>query len=170
MSVTDAYQTSSLEGALYNEALHRFINPHFTHAGRIGLPLAYALLTILLHIHNCKKEDSFSHTIAMKLGCYAFSTPSNYGLVPKDRDAATSINDRENEGELIVIRHNSTLSFPEDLIARVYRNAFLSNETIKNIRRIPGSYIYYITIASYTIYVQRTITVLPWNKLWGSCQ
>ena len=42
-------------GTNYNEALHRFINPHFIHAGRIGIPLAYALLTILFHMHNCKK-------------------------------------------------------------------------------------------------------------------
>ena len=43
-------------GTNYNEALHRHINPHFSHAGRIGLPLAYALLTVILFVHNCKKE------------------------------------------------------------------------------------------------------------------
>ena len=44
-------------GTNCNEALHRFINPHFIHAGRIGIPLAYALLTILFHMHNCKKNE-----------------------------------------------------------------------------------------------------------------
>ena len=34
-------------GTNYNEALHCYINPHFNHAGRIGIPLAFAFLTIL---------------------------------------------------------------------------------------------------------------------------
>ena len=46
-------------GTNYNEALHCYINPHFIHAGRIGLPLAYVLLTTLLHIHNCRKMLGF---------------------------------------------------------------------------------------------------------------
>jgi len=57
-------------GTNFNEALHRHINPHFNHAGRMGLPLAYALLTILLYIHNCKKEsprDVLGELIAVKL-------------------------------------------------------------------------------------------------------
>lgn len=52
-------------GTNHNEALHRYINPHFNHAGRMGLPLAYALLTILLYRHNCKKESS--STLAQSL-------------------------------------------------------------------------------------------------------
>lgn len=43
-------------GTNYNEALHRHLNPHFTHAGQMGIQLAYALLTVMLFIHNCKKE------------------------------------------------------------------------------------------------------------------
>ena len=61
---------SSIEPANYNEALHRHINPNFNHAGRMGLPLAYALLTILLYIHNCEKESSrdvLGQLIAAKL-------------------------------------------------------------------------------------------------------
>jgi len=57
-------------GTNFNEALHRHINSHFNHAGRMGLPLAYALLTILLYIHNCKKEsprDVLGLLIAAKL-------------------------------------------------------------------------------------------------------
>ena len=54
-------------GTNYNETLHRRINPHFNHAGRMGLPLAYALLTILLYRHNCKKESSLSQIISAKL-------------------------------------------------------------------------------------------------------
>ena len=47
-------------GTNYNEALHRHINPHFIHAGRMGLHLAYALLTILFYSHNCKKSNSLN--------------------------------------------------------------------------------------------------------------
>lgn len=57
-------------GTSYNEALHRYINPHFSHVRKIGLPLAYALLTILLYKHNCKKAstvNSLARTIAGKL-------------------------------------------------------------------------------------------------------
>ena len=42
-------------GTNYNEALHCCI---FSHAGRIGIPLAYALLTVLLFTHNSKREMS----------------------------------------------------------------------------------------------------------------
>ena len=45
-------------GTNYNEALHHCINSHFSHAGQIGLALAYALLTVLLFIHNSKREMS----------------------------------------------------------------------------------------------------------------
>jgi hypothetical protein len=57
-------------GTNYNEALHRHINPHFSHAGRIGLPLAYALLTVLLFVHNNKKEaceTSLTKTLAANI-------------------------------------------------------------------------------------------------------
>ena len=40
-----------------NEALHRHINPSFTNKCRIGLPLALALLTILLYRHNINIEE-----------------------------------------------------------------------------------------------------------------
>lgn len=43
-------------GANRNKALHRHLNPHFANRSRIGLPLALALLTILLFQHNCRIE------------------------------------------------------------------------------------------------------------------
>ena len=49
-------------GTSQNEALHRYTNPHFNHAGRMGLPLAYALLTILYR-HNCKKDILYSQSL-----------------------------------------------------------------------------------------------------------
>ena len=38
-------------GTNRNEALHRYINPHFTQS-RIGIQLAFALLTVLLHQYS----------------------------------------------------------------------------------------------------------------------
>ena len=112
-------------GTNYNEALHRFINPHFIHAGRIGIPLAYALLTILFHMHNCKKnhEDSFSDILMVKLGFYTSPTPSKCGILPKDKDESDN-------GEQLLVNSNA-FTFPEELIARIYKNAFLLNEMIK---------------------------------------
>lgn len=49
-------------GTNRNEALHRHINPHFTNKTRIGLPLAIALLAILLYQHNCRIEEKITHT------------------------------------------------------------------------------------------------------------
>ena len=41
-------------GTNRNEALHRHINPHFKTKTKIGLPLALALLTLLLYEHNSR--------------------------------------------------------------------------------------------------------------------
>ena len=63
-------------GTNYNEALHRYINPHFNHAGRMGIPLAYALLTILFYRYNCKRSstnDSFLNIIEAKQLNFVFS-------------------------------------------------------------------------------------------------
>ena len=50
----------------YNEALHRYINPHFNHAVRMGIQLAYAFLTFLFYKYNCKRctSNSFLDTAA----------------------------------------------------------------------------------------------------------
>ena len=68
----------------------------------------------------------------VKLGFYTSPTPSKCGILPKDKDESDN-------GEQLLVNSNA-LTFPEELIARIYKNAFLSNEMIKNISRIPGSY------------------------------
>ena len=73
-------------GTNYNEALHRCINPHFNHAGRMGLPLAYAILTILLYAYNCKKngcEESLSEEIIKMIEAKGNfnKNPSPFGVV-----------------------------------------------------------------------------------------
>ena len=66
------------------------INPHFTHAGRIGLPLAYALFTALLHMYNCRKtsKDTLLDTVSTQLGFYTSETPVKFGITPKNCDDA----------------------------------------------------------------------------------
>ena len=54
-------------GTNYNEALHRYINPHFNHAGRMGIQLAYAFLTFLFYKYNCKRSCT-SSSLRKKLG------------------------------------------------------------------------------------------------------
>ena len=71
----------------YNEALHRYINPHFTHAGRNGLPLAYAILTILLYKHNSKKLPKVSKSLSAILATKCRSrqmVSASFGVVGRD--------------------------------------------------------------------------------------
>lgn len=44
-------------GTSRNEAFHRTLNMHF---GRVGIPLALALLTILIYQHNSKISGTFT--------------------------------------------------------------------------------------------------------------
>lgn len=90
-------------GTNYSEALHRHINPHFNHAGRMGLPLAYALLTILLYRHNSKKDNSTSKVIAAKLTANTIeSTSVPFGIVGSSVKSLckTNICEESDESEL----------------------------------------------------------------------
>ena len=44
-------------GTTRNEAFHRVLNMHFGRVSRIGIPSALALLTLLVHQHNCKIHE-----------------------------------------------------------------------------------------------------------------
>lgn len=44
-----------------NEALHRYIYPHFNHTWRMGLPLAYMLYSLSFSIDITAKGTSYSH-------------------------------------------------------------------------------------------------------------
>ena len=71
-----------------NEALHHTINPHFKHAGKIGLSLAFALLSILFYNYNCKKMSTDDTSI---VGAVPTSLPSSsscnatFGIMKKDK-------------------------------------------------------------------------------------
>ena len=78
-------------GTNANEALHRTINPHFKHAGRIGLPLAFALLSILFYNYNCKKMPKNSTTATSRsvaVGLESIPQPlhgATFGIMRKDK-------------------------------------------------------------------------------------
>lgn len=70
-------------GTNYNEALHCYINPHFNHAGRIGIPLAFAFLTILFYKYNCKKMPPCSISVPLTAKEDLHITTS-FGIIVKD--------------------------------------------------------------------------------------
>ena len=123
-------------GTNYNEALHRYINPHFTHAGRIGLPLAYALLTVLLHLYNCRKtsKDTLLDAVSTQLGFYTTETTAKFGITPKNCDDANLSFDET------VVHGDSIPTLSDVCVERILQNAMLSAEIIRNLSRIPGSY------------------------------
>ena len=59
------------------------------------------------------------------------SKPPVFGVLPKPAPA-------QNEDELFAC--DSTPSFPEEIILRIYKNALTTTEMIRNISRVPGSY------------------------------
>ena len=125
-------------GTNYNEALHRYINPHFTHAGRIGLPLAYALLTVLLYMYNCRKtsKDTLLDTVSTQFGFYTSETPVKFGISPKNSDDANHclIDDET------AVHGDNVHTLSDVCIERILQNAMLSTDIIRNLSRIPGSY------------------------------
>jgi hypothetical protein len=72
-------------GTNRNEALHRHINPNFTNKCRIGLPLALALLAILLYRHNICIEEKLIGRLSYPIECKQCDetqvpTPYHYGV------------------------------------------------------------------------------------------
>ena len=97
-----------------NEALHRHVNPHFSHSGRMGITLAYALLSILLYTYNAKKEknpeNSLTGLIAAKLeAAQKCSTSAEFGIVGKQK-ALVSEDCVSEQGELMTAESIPTIS------------------------------------------------------------
>lgn len=72
-------------GTNHNERLHCHIRPHFSHT-RLGLPLALALMTILLHVHNSRLMDKLIGTSAKPILYEPVCQPCSYfdfGIVDK---------------------------------------------------------------------------------------
>ena len=138
-------------GTNYNEALHRYINPHFSHAGRIGLPLAYAILTILLYKHNCKKlpkaSKSLSATLATKCkpaqmvsGSFGIVGRDGYG--PRDQWMRIKIDDLITKGDdsesLLYFTGDGDDCFTISItdIHRIVKNAQYSTDVAKHMQQI----------------------------------
>ena len=129
-------------GTNYNEALHHYINQH---AGRIGLPLAYALLTIILHVYNCRKtsRDTLLDAVYTQLEFYTSDTPAKFGITPKDCDANLSLIETAVHGDNVPTLSDACIeriTLSDACIERILQNAMLSAEMIRNLSRIPGSY------------------------------
>lgn len=77
-------------GTSQNEALHRHVNPNFSHAGRMGISLAYALLSILFYRCNMKKEKTsenlLTRLLTSKIGTASdcITVTPEFGIVGKD--------------------------------------------------------------------------------------
>ena len=124
-------------GTNYNEALHRHINPHFNHAGRMGLPLAYALLTILLYRHNSRKANSLAQVIGAKLK--ANSTENAlvpFGIIGKDY-WMKNISEENDGSELATDEGHSMISVAD--IEHIFRKALSSADLAQSMCHIVGS-------------------------------
>ena len=76
-------------GTNRNENLHRHINPHFSNRSRIGLPIALALLTILLYRHNLSILEKmnggvFIHFQKWGHECDTLNSSPMFGVQKKD--------------------------------------------------------------------------------------
>ena len=129
-------------GTNYNEALHRYINPHFNHAGRMGIPLAYAFLTILFYRYNCKKSstnNSVLNMIAAKTAQVCNPTKSNmFGIVSKYH--IPDIQSFENEEDTIYTSDASDIPFSIAIhdIETILKNALHSIDVVKQIQKMSG--------------------------------
>lgn len=123
-------------GTNYNEALHRLVNPHFSHAGRMGLPLAYALLTILLYNHNRNKksdrnsDDSVERKISLKLHAH---TPTashvSLGIISK------KLNITDDDCELMVDNEGPSMISIEDM-ERIMRKSLAAADLAKSMSQM----------------------------------
>ena len=127
-------------GTNYNEALHRHINPHFNHAGRMGLPLAYALLTIILYRYNCKKTSSANtlmQAVAVKLGARnTDSTIPTFGIMGNGLNKDNSVEENV-EGEMATDEGPSIISIVD--IDCLLRKALASADVAESMCRMIGN-------------------------------
>ena len=131
-------------GTSHNEALHQYINPHFNHAGRMGLPLAYALLTILLYRHNCKKDTLYSQSLAEVLAeklrvKQKKCVPTHFGSISStSKHEWLKISSRESDKDTLTTDEGlSNISVID--MERVVRNALSAAKLAETMKSIAGS-------------------------------
>lgn len=83
-------------GTTRNEAFHRVLNAHFGKVSRIGIPLALALLTIIIYQHNCKISEkvhgkSQEPLSLLKKSSNDLSQSERFGVVRKDDSAKSCV-------------------------------------------------------------------------------
>ena len=76
-------------GTTKNEAFHRVLNVHFGRVSRVGIPLALALLTILIYQHNCKIHEKITSKPSdvfplLKRKTDTWQKKETFGIVAKD--------------------------------------------------------------------------------------
>lgn len=76
-------------GTTRNEAFHRVLNTHFGRVSRIGIPLALALLTVMIYQHNCKVQEKVTDSppLSITLAKERFGNEvqmESFGVVRKD--------------------------------------------------------------------------------------
>ena len=69
-------------GTNRNERLHRHIKPHFSRT-RLGLPMALALMTVLLYQYNCKSQGKETERQSITLE-EERASKYHYGITEKD--------------------------------------------------------------------------------------
>ena len=133
-------------GTNLNEALHRSINPHFKHAGRIGLPLAFALLSILFYTYNLKKSPSNEESITTatataSVGTQSMSSNSSpFGIIQKEISQfqnliISNIDAIANIDESIIFElEEGDCIIPTANIECIIKNALCSVAVAKNLR------------------------------------
>ena len=132
-------------GTNYNEALHRYINPHFNHAGRIGIPLAFAFLSILFYKYNSKKMPPFSLSASI-IAKENLLTTTSFGIISKDEGGlkdkwlagsnTVELSEDECDNEELYSLCNATedvFSIPVMDIESIIKNAVNLTEIAKNI-------------------------------------
>ena len=132
-------------GTNLNEALHRCINPHFKHAGRMGLPLAFALLSILFYKYNVKKSSSNEASfIAPNASVITQSTSTNnspFGIIQKEKSQFQNF--FSHVDPMAVIDENATFeleegdcAIPNANVESIIKNAVCSATVAKNLQRM----------------------------------
>lgn len=70
-------------GTNHNEAIHRVLNTHFSRLSKIGIPLALAIITIVLYQHNSKIQKKVTGE-AVHLSDTVLEESENFGIIKKE--------------------------------------------------------------------------------------
>ena len=141
-------------GTNYNEALHCYINPYFNHAGRIGIPLAFAFLSILFYKYNCKKMPAISISASITAKEKVDTTASvTFGIILKDngglkdkclvRNNTVNLSNKEFNQEELYSACDATedeFSIPVIDLESIIKNAVSLTEIAKNMIKKSGKF------------------------------